>query len=150
MSTLARHLNKQYGYACQTWLSIDIADRYFNGVYRSWFSTLINPPNNGSSSNPLVIYKELDRIIQTNDYNHSRIEQLRQRLTNWIHGSILSPIDITIIIAEIVAAPVPAFRPQIWKINLSNIHVSRLISLGQFPDEYQIRDLVQQEIEVIV
>jgi len=150
VSTLARHLNKHYGYTCQTWLSVDIADRYFGSIYRTWFSTSINPPANGSSSNPLIIYKELDRIVQTNDFNHSRVDQLRQKLTNWIIGSSLSPMDITNVVAEIVSAPIPAFRPQIWKINLSNIHVSRLISLGQFPDEYQIRDLVRPEIEVIV
>jgi len=150
MSTLARHLNKPFAYSCQTWLAIDIADRFFGGVYRTWFSTSLNPEKNGSSSNPLILYQELDRIVQTNDYNNSRIEQLRNKLSNWISGSNLSPGDIASLLAEIASAPVPAFRPLLWKINLSNIHVSRLISLGQFPDEYLIPDLISNEIEVIV
>jgi hypothetical protein len=54
------------------------------------------------------------------------------------------------LLAEIAAAPVAAFRPQLWKLDLMNIHVTRLIDLGQFPDEYQVRDLIQSEIQVIV
>lgn len=150
MSTLARHLNAQFGYTCQTWLSIDISDRYFSSVYRVWFSTCINPSKNGDSSNPIHLFQELDRIVQTNDRHHSKIDQLRQNLSSWILGSNLSPIDISNIVAEIVSAPIPAFRPHLWKINLSNIHFSRLVSLGQFPDEYLLKDLLQPEIEVIV
>lgn len=150
MSTLARHLNKPFGYSCQPWLAIDIANRFFGGVYRTWFSTTLNPEKNGSSSNPLILYQELDRIVQTNDYHNSRIEQLRNRLSDWISGSSLSSPDIAALLAEIAHAPVPAFRPQLWKIDLSNIHITRLIGLGQFPDEYLIRDLIRNEIEVIV
>lgn len=150
MSTLARHLNKNYGFSCQTWLAIDIANRYFNNTYRTWFSTSLNPERNGSSSNPLVIYQELDKIVFINDYNHSRIEQLRSKLANWIAGSRLSAFDIARILSEITSAPVPAFRPQLWKIDLTNIHVNRLIDLGQFPDEYLIKDLIRSEIEVII
>ncbi|MCK6458159.1 MAG: hypothetical protein L6Q92_16720 [Phycisphaerae bacterium] len=150
MSTIAKHLGKTNGYSCQPWLSIDIADRYFASVYRAWFATTINPQLNGHSSNPLVLFQELDRIIHTNDHNHSRVDQLKQRMTNWIAGSNLPPVDKASIFAEIAAAPVLAFRPQLWKLNLLNIHVSRLISLGQFPDEYQVRDLIPAEIQVMV
>lgn len=59
MSTLARHLNTMHGYTCQSWLAVDISDRFFNSVYRTWFSTCINPQSNGYSSNPLAIYEEL-------------------------------------------------------------------------------------------
>lgn len=150
MSTLARHLNVQYGFSCQCWLAVDLSDRFFSGIYRTWFSTSINPQNNGHSSNPIILFQELDKIISSNDYNHSRVEQLRLRLQRWITGSKLPSSDIALIIAEITSAPVIAFRPQLWKIDLTNIHVNRLINLGQFPDEYQIRDLIRQEIEVIV
>ncbi len=149
MSTLARHLNAEFGFSCQCWLAVDISDRYFGSIYRAWFSTTLNPQLNGSSSNPLIIYQELDRIVHTNDYNHSRIDQYRQRLQHWVGGSALSSAEIALLISEITTAPIPAFRPQLWKIGLHNIHVNRLINLGQFPDEYQIRDLIQTEIEVI-
>jgi hypothetical protein len=149
MSTLASHLNRRFGYSCQTWLATDIANRYFNRVYRVWFATAVNPRNNGPSSNPLLIYQELDHVVNSNDYNHSRVEQLRQRLANWISGAPLSASDIADIRAEIAAAPVAAFRPQLWRIDLANIHISRLVNLGQFPDEYQIRDLIRPEFEVI-
>lgn len=150
MSTLAQHLNARYGYSCQCWLAVNISDRFFGSVYRTWFSTAINPQKNGYSSNPLMLYQDLDKIINTNDYNHSRIEQLRNRLQLWIAGSGLSSYNVALITGEIVKAPVVSFRPQLWRIDLSNIHVSRLISLGQFPDEYQIGDLIRPEIEVIV
>jgi hypothetical protein len=150
MPTIAKHLNKQSGYSCQPWLAIDIADRYFGSIYRAWFSTSINPQLNGSSSNPLILFQELERIAHTNDFNHSRIQQLKIRLSNWISGSGLASADIAELLAEIAAAPVPAFRPQLWKIDLRNIHISRLINLGQFPDEYQVKDLINSEIEVLV
>jgi len=149
MSTLALHLNKPYGYSCQTWLATDISNRYFSRIYRVWFATTLNPPNNGHSSNPVILYQELDQIVHRNDFNHSRVEQLRQRLTNWISGSRLTPSDIANLRAEIASAPVAAFRPQLWRIDLANIHITRLINLGQFPDEYQIRDLISPEFEVI-
>jgi hypothetical protein len=150
MSTIARHLGKECGYSCQAWLAIDIAERYFGGSHRTWFSTSINPPNNGGSSNPLLLYQELDRIVHTNDYNHGRVDQLRRRLSGWISGSSLSSADIASLLVEIASAPVVAFRPQLWRIDLRNIHVSRLVSLGQFPDEYQISDLIAAEYQVIV
>ena len=150
MSTVARHLGRDSGYSCQTWLSVDIADRHFASSYRTWFSTSLNPHSNGSSSNPLLLFQELDRIVYVNDYNHSRIDQLRRRLSSWIAGSPLPSSDIANLLAEIVAAPMPAYRPVLWKIDLRNIHVSRLINLGQFPDEYQLRDLIPAEIEVLV
>lgn len=149
MSTLAMHLNSPYGYSCQSWLSVDLSNRYFGSTYRSWFATNLNPQLNGSSSNPLIIFQELDKIVHHNDFHHSRVDQIRTRLLSWIGGSRLPSTDIAVITSEIVSAPVRAFRPQLWKIDLSNIHVSRLISLGQFPDEYQLRDLIRSEIEVI-
>ena len=150
MSTLARHLGKHYGYSCQPWLAVDIADRYFRGSYRVWFSTALNPAANGNSSNPLRLFEELDAIVRTNDYNHSRIDQLKHRLSWWVGGSALLSHEVALLLSEIASAPAPAFRPQLWKINLYNIHVSRLISLGQFPDEYQLGDLIRAEIDVIV
>ena len=149
MSTLALHLNKPFGYTCQAWLSVDIANRYFARLHRTWFSTALNPIDNGYSSNPIIIYQELDKIVSSNDFNHGRVEQLRRRLSSWIFGSGLSAVDKADLLAEIIAAPVAAFRPQLWKIDLSNIHITRLINLGQFPDEYQIRDLIAPEFQVI-
>jgi hypothetical protein len=150
MSTIARHLGKEFGYSCQPWLSIDIADRYFSSVYRAWFATSINPQLNGGSSNPLTLFRELDQIVHSNDFNHSRVDQLKSRLSRWIAGSTLASQDVANLLSEIAAAPMPALRPCLWKLNLQNIHVSRLISLGQYPDEYQVRDLIKSEIEVLV
>src|SRR5579864_8491052 len=83
MSTVARHLGKDFGYTCQSWLAVDIADRHFGSNYKTWFSTSISPPLNGGSSNPLLLFQELDRIVHTNDFNHSRVDQLRRRLGAW-------------------------------------------------------------------
>lgn len=150
MSTIARHLGKECGYSCQAWLAIDISERFFGGWHRTWFSTSINPPHNGSSSNPILLYQELDHIVRTNDHNHSRIDQFRRRLSGWVSGAGLASADVANLLVEITSAPVVAFRPQIWKIDLRNIHVSRLVNLGQFPDEYQMRDLHAAEYQVVV
>lgn len=88
--------------------------------------------------------------MHTNDFNHSRVDQLRVRLSRWITSSPLSSVDIANLLAEIASAPVLAFRPIIWKLDLSKIHVTRLVSLGQFPDEYQVSDLIAAEIQVMV
>ena len=104
---------------------------------------------NGFSSNPLAVFIELDKVVRTNDFNHSRVDQLKTRLCNWILGANITPGIISRLLSEIISAPMPAFRPQLWKIDLANIHVTRLVNLGQFANEYQIRDLVRQEIQVI-
>jgi hypothetical protein len=148
--TIAKHLGKDVGYSCQPWLAIDIADRYFGGKYRTWFATSVNPQLNGSSSNPLVLFQELDRITYTNDFHHSRINQLKGKLSHWISGSKLTSADTVDLLAEIAAAPVPAFRPRLWKLDLRNIHISRLIDIGQFPDEYLVSDLIKAEIVELV
>ena len=150
MSTVANHLAKECGYSCQPWLAVSIADRHFGSSYLTWFSTCINPPHNGDSSNPLRLYEELDRIVRTNDYNHGRVDQLKRRLSTWISASRLRPWDVAGLLGEIASAPVPAFRPQLWRIDLRNIHVSRLVSIGQFPDEYLVRDVIPAELQVIV
>ena len=149
MSTLASHLNTLYGYSCQAWLAVSIAERYFSSRHRVWFATTLNPRYNGLSSNPLGLFQELSTIVSTNDRYHSRIAQLRDRLAAWIAASTLSADDVSELLAEITAAPVIAFRPQLWRVNLSYIHISRLVNLGQFPDEYQISDLISPEFDLL-
>jgi hypothetical protein len=149
MSTIERHLNKRYGYSCQAWLAIDIAERHFAGSHRTWFATSLDPPLNGHSSNPIVLFQQLEKIVWTNDFNNGRVHQLRQSLYDWIFGSKINALDKGLLLAEILAAPMPAFRPQLWRIGLSNIHISRLVSIGQFPDEYLIGDLIPAEFEVM-
>jgi len=149
MSTLALHLNKHFGFSCQPWLSIYLGDAYFGGNHRIWFATALNSRANGPSSNPLRLYYDLDDIVHTNDFNHARIFQLRARLRDWIAGSALPPHQKAWIRADIASAPVPAFRPYLLKIDLANIHVQRLVSLGQYPDEYQLRDVIAAEFTII-
>jgi hypothetical protein len=66
-------------------LPIDFLD-----LFMGRFSTSLNRQMNGSSSNPVILFEELDRIVHVNDHNHSRLEQLRFRLSNWIAGAHLS------------------------------------------------------------
>ncbi|TGL31634.1 hypothetical protein EHQ52_17050 [Leptospira koniambonensis] len=153
MATLELHLNKQYGYSCQTWLAKYLSDNYFGGKYRIWFATEIHPLNNGLSSNPLRLYEELSRITATNDYNHSRIVQLKRNLIMWVASEVSNKLTYSQaghLIGIISKAPVKSFRPLLWRIELSRIHVTRLQNIGQFPDEYLIGDLDSNEYEVIV
>jgi hypothetical protein len=150
MASVASHLGKPLGFTCQTWLATDIADRHFGARYRTWFATTLNPPRNGSSSNPLVLFEELTRAVDVNDHYHARVEQLRQRLTLWVSSpGPIPPAIVPDLVREIKLAPVTAFRPALWKINLDQIDISRMIDFGQFPDEYLVAQLTQPEFEVI-
>ena len=148
MWTLAHHLGKRFGYSCQTWLAVNIGFTYFGLMPRVWFATHLNARQNGRSSNPLLLFQELDEIVRTNDHHHARLFQMRDGLRNWILNSGLNPVDVGNLVAQIDTAPVASFRPQLWRIDLANIHVARLINLGQFPDEYLVRDLIAAEFTV--
>lgn len=149
MFTLQKHLNEEHGYTCQTWLSKTIADNYFGGKYRVWFATSINPTNNGNSSNPIKLYMELVDIVEKNDIHHSRFIEIKNRLISWIGSTNLHHKTKTNLISTIEKAPVNSFRPEIWKIDLSKIHINRLIDLGQYPDEYLIKNLNYREFKVM-
>ncbi|WP_039929401.1 hypothetical protein [Leptospira yanagawae] len=150
MFTIKDQLNQKYGFSCQSWLVAEIAKLYFSNKHRTWFASKINPSSNGLSSNPIRLYMDLEAIIEKNDFNHSRVYQIKNKITQWIIGTNLNIIEKMRIINAINKAPVIALRPQIWKIDLAKIHISRLISVGQFPDEYLIKDLSQSEFKVIL
>src|SRR5690349_3145740 len=101
MPFINSHLGTQFGFTCQTRLAKELVKDLKLGSYRVWFSTSLNPPRNGSSSNPLIIYQELERILYVNDVNHSRVEQLRRRLTGWIQGTSLPAGTIAAVVHEI-------------------------------------------------
>jgi hypothetical protein len=149
MPNLAEHLDQPFGYCCQTWLAVHIGHSHFGLMPRVWFSTHLNAADNGRSSNPLLLFQDLDDAIRTNDHNSGRVFQLRHRLSLWVATLPLPAAEIADLTAEVVAAPVAAFRPQLWRIDLANIHAIRLLGLGQYPDEYLISDVIPAEYTVI-
>jgi hypothetical protein len=149
----------RYGYTCKIWMASELERKFLGGTYYVWFAREINPvgdstrPPNGESSNPLVIYSALDTAVKRKDVNHPKIKDLRAGLLRVI-SKYVAPRDSNLartLRREIRRAPVEMFHPQLWRLDLSRIGVTRVKTDQSFPgwDEQYISDLNEGEYEVI-
>ena len=143
----------RYGYACKVWIAGEIEQNYLGGVYSVWFSEQLNPlPPTGLSSAPLEIYRVVDYAVKTQDTDHPKIKDLRANIGTAIN-LFVAPTDprlAKVLKRQIERAPLEMFRPQLWRIDLSNIETSRLLSGRPDWDEKRIEDLRSGEFELIV
>jgi hypothetical protein len=51
----------RHGFACKVWVAAQLEKQYLGGVYYVWFAKELNPIGNGDSSNPLLLYADIDR-----------------------------------------------------------------------------------------
>ena len=70
----------QCGYACKVWLACQLELLQLNGTHYVWFARELNPIQNGDSSNPLSLYREIDTAVKKGDSNHPKIKDLRATL----------------------------------------------------------------------
>lgn len=141
-------LRGQYGYSCQTWIAFQINRRYFGGVHWAWFASQFNPMENGDSSNPLWLYLTRDRAVKSGNANHAEISRLRNNLAFGVDQKIgqNDPALAAQVKAGIAVADVAKFRPQIWRLDFSQILPSRCPKSGNLRwDEYLIKDLRDNE-----
>ena len=143
----------QVGYGCKTWIAREIEEAHFGGLHYVWFSHQLNPlPPTGLSSNPLEIYRVIDYVVKTDDFDHPKIKDLRASLRVAVHQSIAPSNRLLArrLKKMIRRSNIEMFRPQLWRIDLSRIAVGRARA-GRFGwDERLIRDLRHGEFSVIV
>jgi hypothetical protein len=144
----------RYGYATKIRLASELDRLLLGGHYYVWFSLELNPVQNGESSNPLLLYRQIDTAVKKNDVNHSRIKDLRMSLVDAI-VRLVKPGNRGLaksLIAQVLGAPVEMFRPQLWRLNISSIAPARWDTTGATNgwDEHLVKDLAPEEFEVIV
>lgn len=144
----------QFGFACKTWIAARLEETHLGGAFYTWFSTELNPIGNGESSIPLQIYRDIDTAVKKKDGNHPKIELTKLKLLDAV-SRLIGPKDAKLartLRREIRTAPVEMFRPQIWRIDLRAVEVSRWKKDKSNPgwDEQYLTDLEASEFEVIV
>jgi len=144
----------RYGYATKIRLASELDRLLLAGRYYVWFSLELNPVRNGESSNPLVLYRQIDTAVKKNDVNHPKIKDLRVSLVDVI-VRLVRPGNRGLaesLIAQILGAPVEMFRPQLWRLKVASIATDRWDAAGGTEgwDEHLIKDLAPEEFEIIV
>jgi len=142
------------GFTCKIWMAYQLETLDFGARYYVWFSTELNPLLNGDSSNPLDLYRTIDRAVKKSDINHTKLKDLKARLL-WVVSHYIAPTNPSrarLLQYEILNADVKMYRPQLWRIDLSKVHPSRWNKAGARPgwDEQFVTDLRDHEFEIIV
>jgi hypothetical protein len=153
VSFTAPPLLGKYGYACKTWIASELEKTQFDCKYYVWFALKLNPVQNGDSSNPLLLYRELDTAVKKKDVNHTKIKDHRATLLMLVLRFI-KPKDSQLarqLKREILHAPIEMFHPQIWRLDLSRLEKMRWNTSGSMPgwDEQFIEDLASGEFEIV-
>lgn len=141
------------GFTCKIHVAAVLEREFLGGKYFVWFAHSLNPPQNGQSSNPLDIYIGLDQAIRKRDENNPKLKEFRTKLLAVIAREL--PKDDPQrrrLMREIRLAPIEMFRPQIWRLDLTQIELTRIKVDQSMPDwdEQYIADLREGEFEIIV
>ncbi len=142
-----------FGYSCQTWIAKQVNEVLHPKSYFCWFSKRFNAMANGDSSNPIWIYLILDRAVEQGDVNNAKVRDVRSNLLLAVERELRKAkrdSDIPAAMALITGADLEQFTPQVWKLKLDKIAEDRYDDVGQYPDEYRIRDLKRDDFEIII
>ena len=141
-----------YGYSCQLLIKYQLQQRLSGVYYHAWFAREMNPVHNGPSSSPLRIYWEMDDAVKTGDANNSKLKDYRANLLAAVNQVRMKKELARVLRRGILKAPLEAFRPQIWRINLTRIRASRIRADRSKAgwDEQYISDLRKNEFTIIV
>jgi hypothetical protein len=142
------------GFTCRVWIASQLEILHLGGYHYVWFSKDLNPIANGDSSNPLELYREIDRAVKRNDVNHPKLKDLKANLLLAV-TYLIAPSDAARareLKRSIRRASIDMFRPQLWKLDLSRINATRWNKTGANLswDEQYVTDLKGGEFEVIV
>ena len=113
----------------------------------------MNPlPPTGQSSNPLEIYRRIDNAVKTGDFAEPEIKDLSAniRLAIRLRVAPNNPQLAKALRRAVQRASLTMFRPQLWRLGLSNIDTSRVSPGNPNWDEQRIADLRPGEFEVVV
>lgn len=140
------------GFACKVWLARVLEEDYLNAEYFVWFSASLNPDApTGRSSNPLLIYEELDTAVKRGDDNHAKVQSVRTSLRQAVR-QIVGPQNKQLarrLRRAVRKAPLDMFHPQLWKLDLNKIGNRKQRGRSGW-DEFKIRNLTAKEFETIV
>jgi hypothetical protein len=145
--------SKSVGYTCKAWIAYELEKRYFGQRFYAWYASELNPIGNGDSSNPLMLYWQIDRAVKQNDSNHTKIKDLKAKLLFAVI-TLVEPKNVALasaLRAEIVTASLSMYRPQLWKLDVAKIGL-RSTTDGAEPgwDEHLVTDIAEGEFEVVV
>lgn len=135
------------GFGCKVRLAAELGRKHFAGRHHTWFSSELNPIQNGDSSNPLKIFESLDRAVKLGDVNHPKIKDLRLNLMQ-AADFLLKQDDL---VEEIRTAGLGSFHPQLWRIRVESVDAGRVrrpVTNNGWDEQY-IEDLREDEFEVI-
>jgi hypothetical protein len=143
----------QFGFTCKAWIAYQLEALYLSQVYYVWFSKELNPIDNGDSSNPLELYRVIDRAVKKNDANHPKLKDLKANLLLAVRN-LITPSDPVLarqLKRSIRLAPIEMFRPQLWRIDLSKVATGRWNTHRSTTgwDEQYVTDLKDGEFDVI-
>lgn len=103
--------------------------------YFAWFALRPNPIDNINSSNPMLIFVDIDTAVQGKQDSNQKVLELRRKMIAVIHN-LLSPDhpEIESLLHTILNAALERFRPQMWAIDLARLPESNytMIQLGEF------------------
>lgn len=139
------------GFACKTVLARQIAEHHFERRHYTWFSSELNPIQNGDSSNPLKLFETIDRAVKLGDVNHPKIKDMRANLMQALdfrYGMVDAEAACKLR-DDVQQAPMAAFRPELWKVTVEDARAKRPLGNRGW-DEQLAPDLTEDEFEVIV
>jgi len=96
----------------------------------------------------------IDKAVKMDDGNHPRLKDLKANLL-LVVNRLIRPKDhdlARLLRRDILRAPLTMYRPQLWRLDLSRVHIGRWRTNGAKPtwDEQYVEDLQAGEFDVIV
>lgn len=142
----------KFGYSVQTWIAKVVNEYLHPGSYFCWFAMSFNAMRNGDSANPIWIYLILDRAVAQGDGNNAKLKDVRANLLHVVDRELRlagRSSEIATALYTISHAPLNVFTPQLWCIDMSTI-AGRYTNGYQYPDEYCITNLNENEFKIII
>ena len=103
--------------------------------YFAWFAPKPNPIDNIDSSNPMLIFVDIDTAVQGKQDSNQKVLELRRKMVAVIHN-LLPPDhpEIESLLHTVLNATLEGFRPQMWAIDLARFPESSytMIRSGEF------------------
>ena len=142
-----------WGYTAQSWIASCVNRSLHFGTYYCWFAKTFNAMRNGDDSNPLWVYMILDRAVAQGGVNNAKIRDIRANILLVLDRELRAAdrtSEIPAAVAAVTQAPLDAFAPQLWRIDMAAV-AGRCTSGHQvYTDEYLITDLRANEFEIII
>jgi hypothetical protein len=150
-------------YSCNPHYSTIVADRYRNGKHYVWcsesFSSAAQGTNIAASSDPVTIYTQLVRAVQTEDHHDTRLKGYRKTFKGlaaaWFDKGEITQAQYDEIFGAVKRASFRMWRPVLYLIPRAPIELTGRLKLvpaakrAAAGEEFIIGDLSAGEFDVI-